>query len=260
MLTENCRVCGTSSSYLFHGEVLAHTVAYYECDQCQYVQTEQPYWLPEAYASAINDSDTGLLKRNIENVSKVVATLAAIKPETSILVDYASGYGVLVRLLRDHGIDARWHDSYCENLFAKGFEFSASTQDKVDLVTAFEAFEHFVEPVVEAKKMREIGRNILFSTEIMRESTPKHKEWWYYGREHGQHIGFYRVSTLQWIAKRIGFYLNTDGRSLHLMTTEPLSATKWQFFLRMRKVITNYNRKKRKSLLLPDHQTHTKAA
>jgi hypothetical protein len=260
MQRENCRVCGTSSTYIFQGEVINYPVAYYECPTCKYVQTERPYWLSEAYASAINDSDTGMLRRNIQNVPKVIATLAAIKSGPSNLVDYASGYGVLVRLLRDHGIDARWNDPYCENIFAKGFEFDTSTHDRVDLVTAFESFEHFVEPIVEAESMAKIGKNILFSTELMREPTPKLPEWWYYGKEHGQHIGFFRVPTLQWIANHLGLYLNTDGKSLHLMTSAPLSAIKWLAFLRMRKAIATIDRRSRKSLLLSDHQKHTKAA
>jgi Nif-specific regulatory protein len=38
------------------------------------------------------------------------------------VVDCAGGYGILVRLLRDYGVNALWSDPYCENVLAKGFE------------------------------------------------------------------------------------------------------------------------------------------
>lgn len=38
-----------------------YTVQYYQCPQCEYLCTEEPYWLKEAYANPINDTDTGIL-------------------------------------------------------------------------------------------------------------------------------------------------------------------------------------------------------
>ncbi len=37
-------------------------------------------------------------------------------------LDYAGGYGVFTRLMRDIGFDFYWHDPYTQNLFANGFE------------------------------------------------------------------------------------------------------------------------------------------
>ena len=54
--------------------------------------------------------------------------------------------GILVRLLRDYGVEALWCDQYCENLLARGFEYNGEC---ADLVTAFEVLEHFVNPLEE---------------------------------------------------------------------------------------------------------------
>ncbi len=41
-----------------------YEVQYYRCPECYFAQTEDPYWLDEAYQNALNLSDTGLLFRN----------------------------------------------------------------------------------------------------------------------------------------------------------------------------------------------------
>jgi hypothetical protein len=47
----------------------------------------------------MTDSDTGVMLRNISNISLVLATLTLIQERKSIVVDYAAGYGILVCLL-----------------------------------------------------------------------------------------------------------------------------------------------------------------
>jgi len=38
-----------------------------------------------------------------------------------IFLDYAAGYGLFVRLMRDAGYNFRWSDLYCQNLFVRGW-------------------------------------------------------------------------------------------------------------------------------------------
>ena len=158
-----CRCCGeTADMQLFEAYLLGRRVSYFECSNCSYVQTEEPTWLDEAYASPINSSDTGIMVRNLSNVSLVLATLTLMARLQSQVVDYAGGYGILVRLLRDAGIDAYWADPYSENLVVRGFEYQVLEGTK--LVTAFEAFEHFVNPYDEMKALLSIAPNILLTT------------------------------------------------------------------------------------------------
>ena len=119
----NCRLCNSLIGNPFsEAELLGHNIKYFECPQCEYVQTEEPYWLDNAYASSINKTDTGIMARNLSNVRLVLATLTLIRKRTEKVVDYAGGHGFLVRLLRDKGIEALWSDRYSENLVARGFE------------------------------------------------------------------------------------------------------------------------------------------
>ncbi len=140
-----CRVCGAVTYYLWCGQLLdLKSVSYFECSHCGYVQTEYPYWLVQAYSEPINKSDTGIIARNHANRNIVLATLLSLGHLDRKVINCAGGYGILVRLLRDLGIEALWSDRYCQNLVARGFVYT--TGDGC-LATAFEASEHFVNPV-----------------------------------------------------------------------------------------------------------------
>ena len=222
-----CRACGALPRPLRTLELSGRVVQLYECPECEYVQTERPDWLEEAYASPINDSDAGILLRNAANARIVLATLSVLGDLRGRVVDFAGGYGVLVRLLRDYGVDALWSDSYCQNLLARGFDHAG---EPATLVTAFEAFEHFVEPQHELDEMLRIAPNVLVSTLLMPRPAPA--EWWYYGQEHGQHVGWFRPRTLELLAAKRGKRLVTNGESYHLFTDRTISTRRWRFLLR----------------------------
>jgi len=231
MLNQFCRLCSSRlGKSIFNGIIFDHSVHYFECLNCGYVQTEQPFWLEKAYFSAINNCDTGIMARNQSNVGLILATLNSLKSLDGMVVDYAGGYGILVRLLRDRGIEALWSDPYCKNLLAVGFEHA---NEKADLVTAFEAFEHFVDPLIEVDKLFAIAPNLLISTSLIASPAPRPDQWWYYGLDHGQHIGFFRVKTLQFIAKKFNKYLVTDGVSCHLFSEKPISELQWKMHIRL---------------------------
>lgn len=227
-----CRLCHSQIAHSFaKARLLGREVSYFDCESCGYVQTEEPTWLSEAYASAINPSDTGIMVRNMSNVSLVLATLTLMRARSGLVVDYAGGHGFLVRLLRDAGINAWWADPYCTNLVARGFEYSGGKQ--AALVTAFEAYEHFVNPVDEMEKLLAISPNILLTTELISRPAPQPSAWWYYGLEHGQHIGFYRPETLAYLAQKFNLKVISDGASNHLFTRDEHSQRAWRLLIKL---------------------------
>lgn len=229
-----CRLCAYEITHsIFRGRNPWADVDYYECPRCSYVQTQQPTWLSAAYENPINASDTGIMVRNLANLELVISTLALLGCRRQKVVDCAGGYGILVRMLRDKGFDAYWNDPYASNLLSKGFDY---TGGEAGLVTAFEAFEHFVHPLAEARKLTSISANILISTNLIPSPAPLPNQWWYYGLGHGQHIGFFRVETLKYLAQVLGLALLTDGQSLHLLSKKKLSIRKWKFLRKMAKV------------------------
>jgi len=157
--------------------------------------------------------------------------------------------------MRDTGFDFYWQDKHTENLFARGFEFKDSENNQVELLTCFEAFEHFAEPAAELEKLLSISRNILLSTEFIPDPPPSPDEWWYYGSKHGQHIGFFRKKTFEYLAKKHNLYFYTNGQNIHLLSEKrfPKAAFKW--LTKVSKYMTPLIQKRMKSLTWKDFET-----
>lgn len=232
-LTDTCRVCGNASRFSFSQPVLSRPVKYFDCSRCGYLQTQMPDWLDEAYSSVINSADTGIMQRNLLNVGRVVMTLLSLgRLGAGQVIDHAGGYGILVRMLRDVGVDAYWRDKFCENLMARGFE---AGRQKCELLTAFEVFEHLVHPLQELDAMLRDAPVVLLSTDLVTSLETPPADWWYYGPEHGQHIGFFRPATLTWMAQKVGCHHATDGLSLHLFSRTPIPR-RWRLMVRLQRL------------------------
>ena len=218
--TTICRICGTATHLAFTARVLAkYDVAYFECEQCRFVQTERPYWLKEAYEQSINAEDTGIVVRNLSFADRFAVVLFSLFGPSGRFLDYAGGYGLFTRIMRDRGFDFYWRDLYSQNLLARGFELPDAKP--VDAVTTFESFEHFSDPITETRKLTSLSDVIFFSTELIPMPTPVANAWWYYGHQHGQHIAFYRTQTLRHLATQFGLTYFTNGRNLHAFSKAP---------------------------------------
>jgi 2-polyprenyl-3-methyl-5-hydroxy-6-metoxy-1,4-benzoquinol methylase len=214
----NCRICDSGTEFFSEAKILfKYDIKYYKCPNCGFVQTENPFWLDESYSEVINKSDIGLIKRNFEFSEITKSVIKSHFNKNAKYVDYGAGYGIFVRLMRDYGYDFYWQDKYCENLFAKEFE---AKNEKYELLTAFEVFEHLKNPLEEIKQMLYYSDSILFSTFIIPASYPKPEEWWYYALDHGQHISLYSIKSLEQIAKTFGLNFYTNGKNIHLLSKE----------------------------------------
>lgn len=221
--TAPCNVCGAEANSHFVTQVLrAHQACFHLCGGCGLLFTPTPHWLAEAYESPIALADTGILARNIRLARIASAVSICMGASYRPALDVSGGYGVLVRLMRDIGIDCYWSDPYCQNLFAKGFEATADM--RFDSVTAFEVLEHLTDPVgfIGDVFAKADIRYLLFSTELFVEPVPAPRDWWYYAFSEGQHVSFYQVKTLRYIAARLGLFLSSHG-SVHMLSRRPIS-------------------------------------
>lgn len=246
---DRCRLCGAASHHAFSGPVLGHPVDYFDCAECGYLQTETPHWLERAYSVAINDVDTGIMVRNIVNARRVMMTLWAYGRLEGRVVDHAGGYGILVRLLRDRGVNAFWRDKYCDNLLARGFEAGA---DPVDLLTAFEVFEHLEHPLEELKALLDQAPIVLISTDLL--GAVPDPQWWYLGPEHGQHIGFFRERTLAWMARAVGCHYASNGQHIHVFSRQPVPGS-WRALQRAQRLAGLLVGRRLHSLTMQDFDT-----
>lgn len=224
-IKNKCNVCnGEVECFDRHIILNKYDVQYYKCKNCGTIQTEEPYWLEEAYREVINDSDIGMVSRNIENSKIVSAILKSFFDTSASYLDYAGGYGLFVRLMRNEGFDFEWYDKYCQNMFAKHFEKS---KKEYDVVTAFEFMEHISNPITYLNSIFETTNSFLFSTYLIPAPCPKITEWWYYNPEEGQHITFYTENAFNIIANNYGKnYLHY--LSFHLITDKEISKEKFE--------------------------------
>ncbi len=225
-----CKICKGNVGFFSRTRLLSmHDVEFYRCSSCGYIFTEEPYWLEEAYSSAITGSDVGLVRRNSRLATITRVLLTVFFDTKGCFLDFAGGYGLFVRMMRDNGFDFKWYDRYCANLFANGFAADLVDGENYELVTAFELFEHLVDPVSGLDELLKLSKNILFTTDLLPEPAPKPEEWWYYGLEHGQHISFYTGKSLKLLAARKGLNFYSNGATVHLITEKKLSSA--LFFL-----------------------------
>jgi hypothetical protein len=141
--------------------------------------------------------------------------------------DYAGGFGVFVRLMRDRGFDFYWDDPYTPNLFAKGFERNQAGIF-FEALTVFEAFEHFENPTVEAKKLFSMTDTLIFSTCLRPQNSEDMKNWWYLAPHHGQHISFYSIKSLEYLALQNGYNLLTNGVNFHVLTKQDIGNIRFE--------------------------------
>jgi len=221
----DCRIC-SSTTQLFGTATVLHKydVQYFRCSRCRFVQTEDPYWLDEAYASPIAKIDLGVVNRSITLAQPTRTLLLTFFDCAASFVDYGAGYGIFVRRMRDLGFDFYHSDKYCENMFAAGFEVDTDPARRYELVTAFEVFEHLVDPMAELERIMQLSDSIFFTTLLVPSVAPKPGDWWYYVLDYGQHVSLYSLESLQYIANNFGLNLYSDGRAVHLLTKKRLSS------------------------------------
>jgi hypothetical protein len=186
-----------------------------------FIQTEKEYWLKEAYMSSMNLSDTGVITRNILLGLKTSLIIQFLLNRKGKFLDYAGGWGIFTRLMRDIGFDFFWFDPYTNNELARGFE--ADLNKRYEALTIFEGFEHFQNPYEDFEKMFKLSDTIIFSTTLLPNPAPNPQDWWYYGLEHGQHIGLYSQESFEYIAERYNYKYYTDGKYMHMFTRRQIS-------------------------------------
>ena len=213
-----CQVCKNECEEIFEGIILGkYKVKYYFCKNCEHLQTESPYWLEEAYKEPIAAEDTGIIQRNLNNRVITASILSCFYDSDRKFLDYAGGWGLFVRLMRDIGFDFVWEDKFSQNLFARGFEYTSGS--KIELITAFEVLEHLEKPMEELENMFKISSDILFTQDIL--PLPIKRSWWYYAPQSGQHISFYTNKTLDYMAEAFG-KKHFSYREYHLFTEKEI--------------------------------------
>lgn len=254
-----CKICASGTKRAFSAKVLRkYSAEFLCCPECGFLFASDPYWLEEAYSSAIADADTGLVARNIDISRRLSCVLYLYGSDrvSGRYLDIAGGYGMMTRLMRDIGFDFYWFDRYCENLLAKGFEFSKEHHG-CRAITAMEVIEHVSDPVSFIEESLSFGgaETLIFTTELFEGAPPNPDAWWYYTFETGQHISFYQRRTLEVIAKRLGLKF-VSARGLHILSRKRVNeqVLRWATHPVVSRLGEIWVRRRLGSKTVPDHK------
>lgn len=223
-----CKICSHKTENIFSFKILnKYNISYYKCENCHFIQTEEPFWLEEAYGlGAISALDVGIISRNTFLAKKTDEILNKLFPELGnfIGIDYGGGQGIFVRMMRDIGYNFYRQDLYAENLYTQYFDITDLPKNThFTVLTAFEVFEHLPNPIEEIKKMFDYADILLFSTELQpSDDVSEIEKWWYFVPETGQHVSLFNKTTLEKITEILGVNLYTDSFNLHILSKKPL--------------------------------------
>jgi hypothetical protein len=238
-----CRVCGNGAEFFFEKQILGkYNVAYFKCETCGQVQTEEPHWLEEAYRDHDSKLDVGMADRCIWTAQTTVALAWRVKIASDApCLDWGAGTGLFVRLCRDYGMNFYYFDRYPRNVFARGFEAKPSDKTNWECISAFEVAEHLANPRDDFGELFRLSpRHVVFSTLLYNGEPP---DWWYF-TDNGQHVAFYTRRSLEHIAKHYGYEFATNGRDLHLFSQEPVGGRVLEACRKNREKLSRRYRKK----------------
>jgi len=281
-----CRICSSNCQIVYSDMIYLgkYSSSLYHCNRCDFLQLDRVTWLDEAYQESISITDTGIVSRNLDLSRKVLVLLSALNSNLRLnkflliflriffkgllgriftrfkgkILDFGGGYGLLVRMLRDFGLDAYWTDPYSKNLFSKGFD--GSLENSFECLISFEVLEHLLEPDTHFQNIliEQSPRFYIFSTESYGEKIPP-QNWWYFSFLTGQHISFYNQKTFSYIARKYNYHSYSINQSFHLFSKEKLNIKLIKFLVERSDIFYNYAKINYDSLTWSDHDKMIKS-
>jgi len=229
-----CKICGFETEVAFHTKILnRYAVVYYKCPKCFFIQSQEPFWIEESYKEGVSDFDIFTASRCLLNSKLSKRVIRFYFDGSRDFLDYGGGTGLMVRFMRDMGYNFYLSDPYCTNIFAKPFHIEGlnNSPRNFELVTAFEVFEHFQDPLKSIEDIFSYSKSVLFSTSLQPSKDVTPESWDYINPLQGQHISLYSIETLKFIAEKYSCNLYTNGYYLHLFTPKKLFLPSTVFLL-----------------------------
>jgi SAM-dependent methyltransferase len=262
--TRMCKICGSEAEFMFERSWNGYTenFPYYCCKnpKCRFLYTDYLDNLSNEQISALYDGhifgggeDRAHLPLDKVELAKI------LQPNAKKILDFGSGEGLGVSILREAGFDAYGLDvvppNVCEEYITTG------TRDQLtgtyDIITAIEVLEHLIDPIEAchwiASHLRE-GGVFAFSTYTF-EPRKHNAAWWYL--DCVGHVSLHTRLSLSLLAEATGFKVVTDIFATHIWIrgdSVPLGAAK---LIKMKHVLNKLFDARSYQLLRQKIFTHT---
>ena len=198
-----CRLCGAQAELVWTDKLLGrYQVGYYRCGECESLMTERPTWTEEAYGSTSRPTDVAAAGR-ADQYRVLIFWLWKFFHfrENDRLLDWGGGDGLLVRKLRDDGINALLYDEYTKNNYAIGFE--GDPNEHFSMITSFEVWEHLTDPRTDLQLVFAHQPDaLLISTQLYR---GQDKTWPYLAAWSGRHVFFWSPKAMEKVGELFGY-------------------------------------------------------
>ncbi|MCA3339979.1 MAG: class I SAM-dependent methyltransferase [Roseomonas sp.] len=232
-LDHKCKICGNRANFLGRVDFNKHCdegrssklpisgvrVTYLRCVACEFLFTSDfDTWSQADFAEKIYNADYARVdpdfaeSRPAGNASFIMQRFGDYRDQISLL-DYGGGEGRMMEMLRANGFrTVNTYDPFSS-------KHHVSDNQKYDLITAFEVFEHVPDP---AATMHDIVNRmkpeslLLFSTLLQPTNFGTFGlSWWYVGPRNG-HISIHSKKSLALLLKQFGLNMASDNQGLHI--------------------------------------------
>ncbi len=201
-----CLICGSDTKEIIDSQI---KVTHSHCENCGFIYKNREFHLGleiefENYKMHNNSFDSvGYVEIFVKLINEYIKPLN-IKGK---ILEFGSGPGpVLKELLLREGYDVNDFDPF----FNRNKEY---LKYKYQLITSTEVVEHFVDPLIEFKKISSLIEKdgyLLLMTRLRTMDIKEFLNWWY--RRDLTHISFYTLKTFEEIGKRFGLeIINTNN-------------------------------------------------
>jgi hypothetical protein len=142
-----CRLCSAASVFRFAKVIMRrYEIGYFQCTQCNSLQTEQPYWIDEAYASLDSVLDVGRAQRNLMTSVLCAHIFRRVGLQsTERCLDWGGAEALFCRFMRDRGFNFSTYDKFAKSFYSARYRTEDAAAFAPVAVTAFEVMEHLPE-------------------------------------------------------------------------------------------------------------------
>lgn len=202
---DKCLLCSGQVDKVYDPQL---DLDFYHCKSCEFV-----YQAPNTHASL--EEEKALYdhhQNSFENIGYVNYLQKFLNEHVlplnkgGLALDYGSGPGpVLFALMQEHFEEVYHYDPFYH-------PEESYLDQQYDVITSTEVVEHFVDPLKEFAKLRDLLKEdgyLVIMTNFRLMDMEEFLSWWY--RRDQTHISFYHPNTFAFIADKLGLKIVSDN-------------------------------------------------